>query len=131
MDLGPTSMNAELARQIIKAKALAQRNRTARNRTLFTGIMIGVSVSAALYVLGFGTERFYENGALCGASVAGLYIYIVGRRKTNSSSCPVCRHCWEIREGRSVRPEDDMTNWSSCPGCQIQMDDHTLQRDRG
>jgi hypothetical protein len=123
-------MNAELACQIIKAKALAQRNRTARNRTLFAGIMVGVSVSAALYVFGFGTGRFYENGVLCGASVAGLYIYIVGRRKTNSASCPVCGHCWEIREGTSVRSEDDMTNWSNCPGCKIQMDDCALQRAR-
>lgn len=60
MDLGPTSMNAELARQIIKAKALAQRNRTARNRTLFTGIMIGVSVSTALYVLGLERSDFMK-----------------------------------------------------------------------
>lgn len=129
-----SSLTPDLARQIIKAKALAQRNRTARNRTYLVGVTLGISVAAALYFLGFGEDlpqRFFEYGVFCGASAAGVYIYVINRWKTKSAICPVCAYCWEIREGSGVRPEDIMTNWSHCPGCRISIDDHTLRKFRG
>lgn len=44
------------------------------------------------------------------------------------AACPVCKHSWEIKEGRSVPMGERMETWDKCPGCGLLMADWALQR---
>jgi len=120
-------MDAAFAAQALAQKALARRNRTVRNLVLLAGALLGIMTGIVWFVLA-PTEAPKPQyklalGVFCGALMA----YQVGRRLLRlSARCPNCDYDWEIKEGRYVQPDQQMPNWSNCPGCGIDIRDAPL-----
>ena len=109
------------------AVQFAHRNRTARNYTYLAGIVLGL-VAGCVWLVAFPElgpkQPQYKvfGGFLVGLVCASLVVLIAPRSLFPAfAACPDCGESWEIREGRSVRHEDQMTSWKECPGCKAAM----------
>lgn len=119
-------MDATFASRARAQKAIAKRNRTVRNLVYLTGVLLGVMGGVAWLVLVPGDDPKPQNklaiGFVCGLSAAVVAL-VAGARLLFpvAARCPACGYDWEIKEGRSVQPSEQMQNWIKCPGCGAEM----------
>jgi predicted RNA-binding Zn-ribbon protein involved in translation (DUF1610 family) len=109
-------------------KHIALRNRTVRNRVWLAGVLAGIAGGVAWLILApdHGTKPQDRLAlGLVGGLAAAALAQITARQWLfpTLARCPTCGHDWEIQEGRSAQPRQQMTHWRQCPGCGIRMDD--------
>jgi hypothetical protein len=119
----------EVACAAIAQKKLARSNMTRSYVRLLLGFAVGFSSFAAfVYFLGVTPMKdknwfFFES--LTGM---GLGAWLSQQSSEENAACPVCKHDWEIKEGRQVLPSERMESWDACPGCGLLMADWALRR---
>lgn len=98
-----------------------------RNCTYLAGILVGLA-AGCVWLIAFPEwgpkQPQYKvfGGFLAGLVGSSLVVLIAPRSLFPAfAACPACGESWEIEEGRRVRPEDEMTSWKECPGCQAPM----------
>lgn len=107
-------------------KQIALRNRTVRNRVWLAGVLAGVLGGAIWLIVAPDSGAKPQDKlafGLVGGLAAAAGVQVAARRRLfpNQARCPTCGHDWEIPEGRSVRPDQQMPHWSRCPGCGTDM----------
>lgn len=126
-------IDEELIAAVRKQKALAHRNRSAKNWILFISLTLGGLAWGVWYFMSPApTTTLKGRAGICIlASCIGHYFFFAIHGKTiitREAACPQCGHSWEIKEGRGVPPTEIMTNWDKCPGCGILMNEALLRR---
>jgi len=126
-------MTSNLVVLVRQQKALARRNQTVRNSVLFLGLLAGLVVAIAWFVLdpveGPKPQTKFLIGIASGAML-GAFVLAVHESSLspNKAACPTCGHSWEIQEGRGVQAMAKMPNWDKCPGCGIPMNEVLLEK---
>ncbi len=125
-------MAPNLVDLVRQQKALARRNQTVRNGVFFVGVLAGLIVATAWFLLdpvaGPKPQAKFLIGAASGAML-GAFALVVHESSLfpNKAACPTCGHSWEIQEGRGVPAMAKMPNWDKCPGCGILMNEALLK----
>jgi hypothetical protein len=128
----PAAFSAEtpaLACAAIAQKELARANRSRKNVRGLIGFAAGcASCAAAAWLLGASPEPGGLPFFLCIVAGAVGGALSASQLRLQGAACPVCKHNWEIKEGRSVPVSEQMETWDKCPGCGLLMADWALRR---
>jgi len=126
------AISPSVARNALKAKALACKNRTRRNLVLLSGVAFGVALAAIYFAIASTADAGFGGllvAIAIGVAASGVFLFKFPERITPMlANCPSCGHSWEIKEGRSVPYAERMPYWDKCPGCSLPMRTELLQR---
>jgi hypothetical protein len=126
-------MDQDLVARIRQQKELARRNRSMRNWLLFAGVLIGTLLAIGWFVLLPQGLPLPITKLIIGVGLGTLFGYWLIFRLRHRifpafAGCPQCGYSWEIKEGRSARPQDQMQTWDRCPGCGLLMSEALIER---
>jgi hypothetical protein len=128
-------MDQNLVARIRQQKELAYRNRSKRNWLLLAGVLVGTFLAVGWFVILPQGLPPPITKLVIGVGLGTVFgIWLMFRLQHRvfpaSATCPQCGYSWEIKEGRSARPQDRMPNWDRCPGCGLLMSEALIGNDR-